>query len=111
MPNGKYQVYGGWLGSSTNASECALHALQRQHAGDHGSREPAGQFVGSCCGGANWKLLGTVTVTGGRLNVRLNNQADGAVVADAIRIVQLAPTATLNRLEKPPPPTWACWRG
>ena len=31
---------------------------------------------------------GTVTITAGRLNVRLCNAADGLVVADAIRIVQ-----------------------
>ena len=52
--------------------------------------------TGLTADGANWKLLGTVTVTGGRLNVRLNNQADGAVVADAIRILQIASTSAAD---------------
>jgi len=96
IPSGKYQVYGSWLGAGTNATNApftlyngstpvsTVHVSQRVNSS------------GLTADGANWKLLGTVTVTGGRLNVRLNNQADGAVVADAIRIIQTSSTSAAD---------------
>jgi hypothetical protein len=93
IPNGKYQVYGSWLGASTNASNAPFTLY---NGSTPVSTVRASQRVsasGTTADGASWKLLGTVTVTGGRLNVRLSNQADGSVVADAIRIVQIATSA------------------
>ncbi|NQU23179.1 MAG: tandem-95 repeat protein [Candidatus Nealsonbacteria bacterium] len=47
---------------------------------------PDGQVV------AGWQILGTYTIDGGTLTVKLsNNNADGYVIADAIRIVPAAP--------------------
>jgi hypothetical protein len=61
--------------------------------------------TGLVADGASWKLLGTVTVTSGRLIVKLTNAANGRVIADAVRIQRLVsstPTPTL-----PPPPLTA----
>ncbi len=105
IPNGRYQVYGSWLGASANATNApftlyngstpvtTVRASQRVNAS------------GLTADGASWKLLGTVTVTGGRLNVRLNNQADGVVVADAIRILQVATAAAGEAVDGQPSAT------
>ena len=36
--------------------------------------------------GASWEILGTVSITGSTLNVELSGDANGFVVADAVRI-------------------------
>lgn len=88
LPNGKYQVYASWTGASTNASNAPFTIY---NGSTPVSTVRANQRVASSglvADGASWRFLGTVTITAGRLNVRLSNAADGAVVADAIRIVQ-----------------------
>jgi probable HAF family extracellular repeat protein len=42
--------------------------------------------------GAAWEDLGYFTVAGGALTVRLSNQANGWVVADAVRVERVAPS-------------------
>jgi hypothetical protein len=96
LPNGRYQVYGSWTGSNTQASNApfTLYNGSTPVATVRANQRVASS--GLVADGASWRFLGNVTVTGGRLNVRLSNAADGAVVADAIRIVQttlLAPPA------------------
>ena len=86
LPAGQYNVYATWKISSvyaTNApfslfdgSQLALTMQVNQRL------TPAGLWDGT----TNWQSLGTVTVTGGVLNVKLTNAANGQVVADAIRI-------------------------
>jgi hypothetical protein len=94
IPNGKYQVYGSWLGASTNATNAPFTLYNGSSPVATVRASQRINSSGMAADGANWKYLGTVTVTGGRLNVRLTNQADGVVIADAIRIVQLATTST-----------------
>ena len=96
IPNGKYQVYGSWLGASTNASNAPFTLYNGSTPVTTFRASQRVNSSGLAAEGANWKLLGTVTVTAGRLNVRLNNQADGTVVADAIRIVQVATTSAAD---------------
>ncbi|MFM8413673.1 MAG: choice-of-anchor D domain-containing protein [Planctomycetota bacterium] len=43
--------------------------------------------------GVSWERLGVVDVPRGSLRVTLNNRADGFVIADAVRIVQVSSTA------------------
>jgi hypothetical protein len=93
IPNGKYQVYGSWLGASTSATNAPFTLYNGSTPVATIRTSQRVNASGLTAEGASWKLLGTVTVTGGRLNVRLNNQADGAVVADAIRIVQMTSTS------------------
>jgi hypothetical protein len=93
IPNGKYQVYGSWLGASTNATNAPFTLYNGSTPVATVRASQRVNSSGLTADGANWKLLGTVTVTSGRLNVRLNNLADGTVVADAIRIVQTATTS------------------
>jgi hypothetical protein len=46
--------------------------------------------------GSSWRDLGTFTITGNQLVVKLNNNANDRVAADAIRIERVAPTGTLR---------------
>ncbi|MCI0359437.1 MAG: choice-of-anchor D domain-containing protein [Planctomycetaceae bacterium] len=96
IPNGKYQVYGSWLGASTYATNAPFTLYNGSTPVATVRASQRVNSSGLTADGANWKLLGTVTVTGGRLNVRLNNQADGTVVADAIRIVQTSSTSAAD---------------
>ncbi len=41
--------------------------------------------------GAAWEHLGTFQITGGTLTVRLTDNANGYVYADAVRVEQLSP--------------------
>ncbi len=54
--------------------------------------------------GANWEVLGNVTMTGDTLLVQLGNLANGNVRADAVRIVQVNP---LEVHDATPPPKGA----
>ncbi|WP_406700163.1 Ig-like domain repeat protein [Singulisphaera sp. Ch08] len=51
---------------------------------------PAGEVI---AGGVLFQSLGTVTISGGPLRIELGNDADGYVMADAIRINELSPFA------------------
>jgi hypothetical protein len=93
IPNGTYQVYGSWIGASTNASNAPFTLYNGSTPVVTARASQRVNSSGLTAEGASWKLLGTVKVTGGRLNVRLCNQADGTVIADAIRIVQTAGTS------------------
>jgi hypothetical protein len=93
IPNGTYQVYGSWIGASTNASNAPFTLYNGSTPVATVRASQRVNSTGLTAEGASWKLLGTVKVTGGRLNVRLCNQADGTVIADAIRIVQTAGTS------------------
>lgn len=95
LPNGVYQVYGTWSGASTHATNAPFTLYNGSTPVATVKMNQRVASSGASADGANWKPLGTVTVTGGRLNVRLSNAADGQVVADAIRIVRTAAAAEL----------------
>jgi hypothetical protein len=96
IPNGTYQVYGSWLGASTNATNAPFTLYNGSSPVATVRASQRVNSTGLTADGASWKLLGTVSVTAGRLNVRLSNQADGTVVADAIRIVQTSATSAAD---------------
>ena len=95
LPNGRYQVYGSWTGSSTQASNAPFTLYNGSTPVATVRADQRVASSGLMADGASWRFLGNVTVTGGRLNVRLSNGADATVVADAIRIVQTASAAQL----------------
>jgi hypothetical protein len=105
LPNGTYQVYGTWTGGSTQATNAPFTLYNGSTPVSTVKMNQRVASSGVSADGANWKLLGTVKVTGGRLNVRLSNAADGQVVADAIRIVRTAAAAELP--EESPLPQFA----
>jgi hypothetical protein len=94
LSTGRYQVSVSWPQVSTLATN-APFAITRQ--GSNGSpatdtvpldeTQAPGDFTAD---GANWKTIGTFGVYGSTLNVQLSNLANGIVVADGVRIKQVA---------------------
>ncbi len=88
LPAGNYQVFTRWipfLNRATNApftiydgnTPLATIPVNQQLA-------PTGDISN----GITWQSLGTFTVTGNTLRVRLSDNANGYVIADAVRIVK-----------------------
>ncbi|MEX2174847.1 MAG: choice-of-anchor D domain-containing protein [Pirellulaceae bacterium] len=93
IANGKYQVYAAWPGGSTHATNAPFTLYNGSTPTATVRMNQRVASSGLTADGATWKYLGTVQITGGRLNVRLTNAANGFVVADAIRIVQMPASA------------------
>src|SRR5207245_6089148 len=81
---GTYQVQADWAAFSGHAS----NATYRITAGGTTTTAVADQrpaSSGPVIGGVGFQTLATVTVTDGTLTVTLSDNADGILVADAIR--------------------------
>src|SRR5262249_7949411 len=92
LPPGTYRISGTWTagsGRARRAPETVLDGDRVMGAGGGGQRQAADDFAE---GGVIWEDLGSgvFTITSGTLVVRLTDLADGAVVADAIRLERLA---------------------
>ena len=88
LPNGEYNIWGTWTAAGANATNApfsfyngsgtAMSVLKNQRVA------PA-----SLADGYKWTFLRKVVVNNGWVSVKLTNKANGTVVADAIRIVQI----------------------
>lgn len=85
LPAGQYRVYATWTTASTNASNAPYSFF------DGGTKLATVAANQRLAPGASWKLLGTVSSVSGQLTVKLSNNANGKVVADAIRIERVIP--------------------
>ncbi len=85
LPNGQYQVFTTWSPAanradnapytiSDGATALATVPMNQQNAPSDATAD-----------GQGWASLGTFTVQSGRLTVSLSDNADGLVVADAVR--------------------------
>ncbi|MDZ4818346.1 MAG: hypothetical protein SGJ20_05170, partial [Planctomycetota bacterium] len=85
LANGVYQIQATWKAASGNATDAQFTLLNGSQIM---GRVRTDQRVApsDLWDGAWWENLGTVVVTEHQLTVRLNNNANGSVVADAIRI-------------------------
>jgi len=87
LPAGTYQVYARWSAFGNRATNAPYSVFD-------GSTQLGTVLVnqqlpptGDQSEGITWQLLGTYTTSSGKLVVRLNDNANGYVTADAIRIV------------------------
>lgn len=87
LPAGTYQVFTTWVQSQYYASNAPYSVLDGSRT--LGSMAVNQQLAPSDVsdGGRGWKLLGTYTVNSGTLVVQLNDNANGRICADAIRVV------------------------
>jgi len=76
---GQYKVYARWTGSSNRAS----NAKYTVNSAGGSTLKTVSQKVN----GGSWQLLGTFSFNAASYSVRLTDQADGYVIADAIRLV------------------------
>lgn len=92
LPVGTYAVSATWTANASNAGNSTFVVIADDSTAGQvrvNQQQTPGDFTES---GAFWqKLLTSVTVTDGTLTVLLGDDANGQVIADAIRIVQTSP--------------------
>ena len=83
---GKYRLAATWAASALNAASApfSVSSGSKLLGSVRVNQQRAASTFAS--GGAAWQNLGTFTVTGSTLTVRLNSALSGRVVADAIRL-------------------------
>ncbi|MCI0357115.1 MAG: choice-of-anchor D domain-containing protein [Planctomycetaceae bacterium] len=88
LPNGEYNIWATWTAASTNASNAPFHFYNGSGTAMSVLKN---QRVAptAIADGFKWAFLRKVVVNNGWVSVKLTNKANGTVVADAIRIVQL----------------------
>ncbi len=97
---GHYQVFTTWVpfgNRATNAPFTVFNGSDSQTVLVNQQQSPGDDSAA----GVAWKLLTTVEVTSGTLTVGLNNQSNGFVIADAIRIVRVDPPAAVHNASMP----------
>jgi len=95
VPNGVYQIWATWKISSVNATNAPFLLYDgTQLMGT--VRKDQRQTPATYDGTTFWESLGMITVTGGRLVVKLTNSANGQVMADAIRIQRVEPAGATS---------------
>lgn len=83
---GQYRVAATWSGLSYYASNAPFTILNGSQVLSTVTTNQRANSSGFSDAGSQWSNLGTFTITGNTLTVRLSNAANGWVVADAIRI-------------------------
>ncbi len=96
LPAGTYEVYTTWVPFSNRATSAPFQILDGTTSRGTVSVNQRVAPTGTTVNGHAWKSLGVFTVNSQTLVVRLTDGSGGAVVADAIRIVQRSTTAPLS---------------
>ncbi|HEX5105711.1 MAG TPA: choice-of-anchor D domain-containing protein, partial [Pirellulaceae bacterium] len=91
---GQYRVSATWPGASYYASNAPFSIYNGSQALKTVSINQKAASSGFSDAGSQWADLGTVTITGNTLVVRLTNAANNWVVADAIRIESVGSSGT-----------------
>ncbi len=92
LPSGEYNIWGTWTAAKSNASNAPFSFYNG--SGTITTVKKNQRIAPTAVAdGFKWTFLGKVVVNNGWVMVKLANNANGTVVADAIRIVQLAPAA------------------
>jgi hypothetical protein len=90
---GQYRVAATWTGSALNATDAPFTISDGSRALSTvrvNQQRAASTFTD---GGASWQNLGTVSISGNTLTVRLGSSATGRVMADAIRLERVYATS------------------
>jgi hypothetical protein len=90
---GQYRVAATWNGTSLNAKDAPFSISSGNKLLSTirvNQQRSASTFTSA---GASWQNLGTFTITGNSITIRLNSTAKGRVVADAIRLERVFPTS------------------
>jgi hypothetical protein len=86
---GQYRVAATWSGSQLNAKDApfTISSGGKTLATTRVNQQRAASTFTS--GGVGWQNLGTVTITGNTITVKLTSSANGRVLADAIRLEKI----------------------
>jgi hypothetical protein len=90
---GQYRLAATWLGSALNATDApfAISSGSKLLSTVRVNQQRAASTFTD--GGASWQNLGTVTITGNTLTVKLSSSLSGRVMADAIRLERVDSTS------------------
>jgi hypothetical protein len=94
---GSYRVWMTWPGASTNAANAPVSFFDGSRLVRTVTVDQRSASSGLSADGSSWKQLTTLTISGSQLLVQLGNNANGTVIADAVRIervVSAAPDAS-----------------
>lgn len=95
LPAGQYRVWATWAGGSQNAKNAPFQIFSGASAAPTIRVNQRTAASGLLADGGKWNYLTAVNANHGWLQVRLNNAANGTVVADAIRLVFVPAPAPL----------------
>lgn len=104
LPAGTYEVWATWAPASNNATN-APYILRSDGKLQKTTRvNQKIAAAGMVADGVGWRYLGTVEAKTGSVFVKLANNANGVVVADAVRLQRVFPTqAPLGDISVSPP--------
>jgi hypothetical protein len=90
---GQYRLAATWTGSALNAADApfAISSGSKLLTTVRVNQQRAASTFTD--GGASWQNLGTVTITGSTLTVKLSSSLSGRVIADAIRLERVDGTS------------------
>jgi hypothetical protein len=89
LPAGEYRVWATWTSGSVNATNAPYRILYGGATAPTVRVSQRTAPTGLTADGGRWRFLCAVNATKGWLQVKLTNQANGTVVADAIRLVHV----------------------
>src|SRR5262249_40516285 len=84
---GLYDLYATWVASGNRAPNAPYPVLDDGDSLEVVKVDQRKAPQGDTADGQTWQLLGHYIITTGKMTVTLTNQANGVVVADAIRVV------------------------
>ncbi len=87
LPNGQYEVFAKWAAFSNRASNAPYTILDGLAPRGTVTIDQRIAPTGDQSNGITWQSLGLFSISNGSLSVSLGDNANGLVVADAIRIV------------------------
>ncbi len=87
LADGSYEIYAKWIPFSNRATNAPYTILNGSTVVDTVLVNQQAAPSGDVSNGVTWQKLGTYTTTTGKLVVRLGDNANGYVVADAVRLV------------------------
>ena len=93
VPAGSYRVWMTWNGGSGNATNAPISFYDGNRLVRTVTVDQRSAASGLSADGSNWKLITTLSISGSQLVVQLANNANGTVVADAVRIERVAAAA------------------
>jgi hypothetical protein len=93
LPAGSYRVWMTWTGGSGTATNAPISFYDGSRLVRTVTVDQRSAASGLSADGSNWKLITTLSISGSQLVVQLANNANGTVVADALRIERVAAAA------------------
>ena len=93
-PNAQYQVYATWVGDSSHASNAPYTVLDGTTPLATVELNQQATPTDATIDGQAWESMGVYTAASGTLVVQLSDNANGNVVANAVRLVEVTPPTT-----------------